>query len=153
MGCVCPWSQWPRRVASADLFAIEVATVFAIRVASLFHCQNLPKRKRMNAMQRVLINSDGDMIVRPSFIEAAVQKRSTSSVVQHLLINYQRAHVAIIKAQFTSKRLRDGMLVCVCPFVPCSTRISFVFESLLLRLLQQLLCCITVWGTPDPRTP
>jgi len=60
--------------------------------------------------QRVLINSDGDMIVRPSFIEAAVQKKSTTSVVHHLLINYQRAHVAIIKAQFTCKRLRDGML-------------------------------------------
>jgi len=59
--------------------------------------------------QRVLINSDGDMIVRPSFIEAAVQKRSTSSVAHHLLVNYQRAHIAIIKAQFTSKRMRDGM--------------------------------------------
>ena len=70
-------------------------------------------------MQIVLINSDGDMIVRPSFIEAAVQRRSTSSVAHHLLINYQRAHVAIIKAQFTSKRLRDGMLVCAFPSLPC----------------------------------
>lgn len=51
------------------------------------------------------------MIVRPSFIEAAVQKRSTSSVAHHLLVNYQRAHIAIIKAQFTSKRMRDGMSV------------------------------------------
>lgn len=66
---------------------------------------------RVHGVQRVLINSDGDMIVRPSFIEAAVQKKSTTSVVHHLLINYQRAHVAIIKAQFTCKRLRDGMLV------------------------------------------
>ena len=62
-------------------------------------------------LQRVLINSDGDMIVRPSFIEAAVQRRSTSSVAHHLLLNYRRAHIAIIKAQFTSKRLRDGMAV------------------------------------------
>lgn len=61
--------------------------------------------------QRVLINSDGDMIVRPSFIEAAVQRRSTSSVAHHLLVNYQRAHIAVIKAQFTSKRFRDGMAV------------------------------------------
>jgi hypothetical protein len=59
--------------------------------------------------QRVLINSDGDMIVRPSFVEASVQRRATSSVAHHLLVNYQRAHIAIIKAQFTSKRLRDGM--------------------------------------------
>ncbi len=64
--------------------------------------------------QRVLINSDGDMIVRPSFIEAAVQRRSTSSVAHHLLVNYQRAHIAVIKAQFTSKRFRDGMAVSSC---------------------------------------
>jgi hypothetical protein len=32
-------------------------------------------------------------------------------VAHHLLVNYQRAHIAIIKAQFTSKRLRDGMEV------------------------------------------
>jgi hypothetical protein len=49
--------------------------------------------------------------VRPSFVEAAVQRRATSSVAHHLLVNYQRAHIAIIKAQFTSKRLRDGMEV------------------------------------------
>lgn len=63
-------------------------------------------------VQRVLINTAGDMIVRPSFIEAAVQRNSTSSLQQHLLVSYQRAHVAIIKAQFTKKRLRDGASVC-----------------------------------------
>jgi hypothetical protein len=59
--------------------------------------------------QRVLINSDGDMIVRPSYVESSVQKRTTSSVAHHLLASYQRAHIAIIKAQFTSKRLANGM--------------------------------------------
>ena len=49
--------------------------------------------------------------VRPSFVEASVQRRATSSPAHHLLVNYQRAHIAIIKAQFTSKRLRDGMAV------------------------------------------
>ncbi len=68
-------------------------------------------RFRRRWLQRVLMNSDGDMIVRPSFIEAAVQRRSTSSVAQHLLVNYQRVHIAIIKAQFTFKRLRDGIAV------------------------------------------
>lgn len=63
--------------------------------------------------QRVLINSSGDMIVRPSFIEASLLRNSTSSVPQHLLASYQRAHVAIIKAQFTKKRLRNGTSVCV----------------------------------------
>ncbi len=53
----------------------------------------------------------GDLIVRPSFAEAAVQRRATSSVANHLLVNYQRAHIAIIKAQFTSKRLANGMSV------------------------------------------
>lgn len=58
--------------------------------------------------QRVLINSSGDMVVRPSFIEASMMRNKTSSVPQHLLASYQRAHVAIIKAQFTKKRLRNG---------------------------------------------
>jgi hypothetical protein len=49
--------------------------------------------------------------VRPSYVETSVQKRTTSSVAHHLLINYQRAHIAIIKAQFTSKRLENGMTV------------------------------------------
>jgi hypothetical protein len=49
--------------------------------------------------------------VRPSYVESSVQKKSTSSVAHHLLANYQRAHIAIIKAQFTSKRLANGMSV------------------------------------------
>jgi hypothetical protein len=49
--------------------------------------------------------------VRPSYVETSVQKRTTSSVAHHLLIGYQRAHIAIIKAQFTSKRLANGMSV------------------------------------------
>ena len=40
-----------------------------------------------------------------------MQKRTTSSVAHHLLASYQRAHIAIIKAQFTSKRLANGMSV------------------------------------------
>ena len=55
------------------------------------------------------------MQVRPSFVEASVQRRATSSVAHHLLVNYQRAHVAVIKAQFTCKRLRDGMEVRAAP--------------------------------------
>ena len=50
-----------------------------------------------------------------------MQRRATSSVAHHLLVNYQRAHIAIIKAQFTTKRLRDGMEVrAVRPDVLCS---------------------------------
>jgi hypothetical protein len=57
------------------------------------------------------VNMQLPLQVRPSFVEASVQRRATSSVAHHLLVNYQRAHVAIIKAQFTCKRLRDGMEV------------------------------------------
>lgn len=49
--------------------------------------------------------------MRPSYVESSVQKRTTSSVAHHLLASYQRAHIAIIKAQFTSKRLANGMSV------------------------------------------
>ena len=49
--------------------------------------------------------------VRPSYVESSVQKRTTSSVAHHLLASYQRAHIAIIKAQFTTKRLANGMSV------------------------------------------
>ncbi len=37
-------------------------------------------------------------------------------------MNYQRAHIAIIKAQFTVKRLRDGMSVRVLSVPPLSPR-------------------------------
>ena len=47
-----------------------------------------------------------------------MQRRATSSVAHHLLVNYQRAHVAVIKAQFTCKRLRDGMEVRPAPWWP-----------------------------------
>jgi hypothetical protein len=62
--------------------------------------------------QRVIINPRGDLIVRPSFLEASIQRAtSTSSVVRHLLTDYQKSMVAVIHAQFGRKRFRDGMQV------------------------------------------
>lgn len=58
---------------------------------------------------RVIINSDGDLIVRPTFIEASVQRRpGGSSVAQHLLTAYDKSFLAVIKAQFSSKGLQGG---------------------------------------------
>ena len=61
---------------------------------------------------RVVINSDGDLIVRPSFIEASVQRRlGGSSVAQHMLAAYQKSFLAVIKAQFSSKGMTGGQEV------------------------------------------
>ena len=66
--------------------------------------------------QRVIINTDGDVIVRPSFIEASVQRRPGGlSVSQHLLSAYHKSFRAVIQAQFSSKGLQGGRRV------PCQT--------------------------------
>lgn len=65
---------------------------------------------------RVIINSDGDLIVRPTFIEASIQRRSGgSSVAQHLLASYQKSYIAVIKAQFSSKGFLGGQEVSLVP--------------------------------------
>lgn len=55
-------------------------------------------------------------------------------------MNYQRAHIAIIKAQFTVKRLRDGMAVRVLLVPPLSPSL--------------LWCAATgAWGATQHRAP
>ena len=62
--------------------------------------------------QRVIINGDGDLIVRPSFIEASVQRQpGGSSVAQHLLTAYHKSFLAVIKAQFSTKGFQGGRQV------------------------------------------
>ncbi len=48
---------------------------------------------------RVIINTAGDMIVRPSFLEMAVRGRYRASVAQHLLSSYHASFKAVMKAQ------------------------------------------------------
>ena len=58
---------------------------------------------------RVIINADGDLIVRPSFIEASVQRRpGASSVSHHLLTTYVRSYLAVIRSQFSCKAIQGG---------------------------------------------
>jgi hypothetical protein len=104
----------------------------------------------------MLLPSDVAPQVRPSFVEASVQRRATSSVAHHLLVNYQRAHIAIIKAQFTTKRLRDGMEVraaqpdLLCYMSSTDNGLSIGFLVQLLRVCTFILPYATagppVWG-------
>ena len=58
---------------------------------------------------RVIINADGDLIVRPMFVEASIQRRPGGSAVSHhLLAAYQRSYVAVMKSQFSSKGVQGG---------------------------------------------
>ncbi len=58
---------------------------------------------------RVIINSDGDLIVRPTFIEASVQRRPAgASVSHHLLTTYVKSYMAVIRSQFSVKGIQGG---------------------------------------------
>jgi hypothetical protein len=58
---------------------------------------------------RVIINTDGDLIVRPMFIEASIQRvPGGSAVSHHVLAAYQRSYVAIMKSQFCAKKGVQG---------------------------------------------
>ena len=60
--------------------------------------------------QRVLVNEQGDMIVRPNPIEASLHLVPCSgSVAQHLLTSYMRSLLMVMVAQFSHKRIKGGM--------------------------------------------
>ena len=62
---------------------------------------------------RVIINADGDLIVRPTFIEASVQRRpGGASVSHHLLTTYVKSYMAVIRSQFNTKGIQGGREVC-----------------------------------------
>ena len=59
---------------------------------------------------RVLINKLGDLIVRPSAMEASIRLVPCSgSVQQHLLTSYLQSLLAVLLAQFSHKKLKGGM--------------------------------------------
>ncbi|GMH44518.1 hypothetical protein BSKO_12470 [Bryopsis sp. KO-2023] len=64
---------------------------------------------------KAIINGQGDLIVRPHMVEVSLYKmftffKSSSSVIQHLLLNYRKSFVAICEAQFIKgKGLEGGM--------------------------------------------
>ncbi|KAK9807450.1 hypothetical protein WJX73_008432 [Symbiochloris irregularis] len=72
---------------------------------------------------RVIINAQGDMIVRPLSIEASLrQVPGGMSVSQHLLAAYTTSLMAVMVGQFSNKRFKGGMagvvrLAEACPLV------------------------------------
>ncbi|KAA6429424.1 MAG: hypothetical protein FRX49_00818 [Trebouxia sp. A1-2] len=60
--------------------------------------------------QRVILNASGHMMVRPTHMEASVQKSvGGQSVRHHLLTNYMHAILSVVLAQFTGLGFLDGM--------------------------------------------
>jgi hypothetical protein len=60
----------------------------------------------------VIVNANGDVIVRPSHLEQTL-RRGASSVEQHLMSTYGRSLVAIMRAQFTEKGGGGGSVLAV----------------------------------------
>ncbi|CAL8466199.1 g5735 [Coccomyxa elongata] len=65
------------------------------------------------AGQRVVINANGDMLVRPSFIENSLNSllswHGSNGVRDHLLGSYLRSLLAVVLAQFDGKGFPGGM--------------------------------------------
>lgn len=59
--------------------------------------------------QRVIVNSQGDMLVRPSFIEMSLSRTTGAvNIAHHLLGSYQRAFLAIARLQFSEDSIEGG---------------------------------------------
>ncbi|KAK9817845.1 hypothetical protein WJX72_003000 [[Myrmecia] bisecta] len=100
------------------------------------------------AGQRVIINARGDLIVRPGFLEAGVQRNpGGSSVSQHLLISYRRSLVAVIEAQFGKKRFKDGLHGILQLLQACHIRKVLSASGLALEKLDHQLSSIGRWGS------
>ncbi|KAK9804297.1 hypothetical protein WJX72_005360 [[Myrmecia] bisecta] len=100
--------------------------------------------------QRVIINEIGDMLVRPTFLEASMhQVPGGSSVAHHLLSNYQKSFLAVLLAQFGNKRFRGGA-----PGVVALARASQPVQELLLDragLSVEELERLSRWGALTPK--
>jgi hypothetical protein len=58
--------------------------------------------------ERVVLHRNGDIIVRPSFLEKEVTFGASNTPSDHLLMRYRSAICGIIKAQFSSLNLPGG---------------------------------------------
>lgn len=59
---------------------------------------------------RVIINGQGDMLVRPSFIEMTLSRTTGAvNIAHHMLASYQRAFLAIARSQFNPDGLEGGV--------------------------------------------
>lgn len=59
--------------------------------------------------QRVIVNANGDMLVRPSFIEMSLSRTTGAvNIAHHLLGSYERAFLAIVRLQFSEDSIEGG---------------------------------------------
>ncbi|DBA98954.1 TPA: hypothetical protein ACH3X1_014695 [Trebouxia sp. C0004] len=88
--------------------------------------------------QRVLVNSRGDMIVRPSWVEASLQRLPGGSVNHHLLTQYYNSMCAVILQQFENKLVCGGMegIVEMCMETPILGDLLESFMGLPLQEMQ-----------------
>ncbi|GAB4816054.1 hypothetical protein N2152v2_003100 [Parachlorella kessleri] len=60
------------------------------------------------AANRVLVNAEGDILPRPSFLESSMQRGPGHSIKLHLLGAYARSFASVIQGQFESKALGES---------------------------------------------
>ncbi|KAL3142108.1 hypothetical protein ABBQ32_004726 [Trebouxia sp. C0010 RCD-2024] len=94
--------------------------------------------------QRVLVNSRGDMIVRPSWVEASLQRLPGGSVNHHLLAQYYNSMCAVILQQFENKLVCGGMegIVQMCVDTPILGKLLEQFMGLPLEQMQHAAACL-----------
>lgn len=84
---------------------------------------------------RVIINSQGDMLVRPSFIEMTLSRTTGAvNIAHHMLASYQRAFLAIARSQFNPDGLEGG----VEEMLKISSTLQKVLGVSRVRLVQEL---------------
>ena len=58
---------------------------------------------------RVIVNSQGDLLVRPSFIEMSLSRQTGAvNILHHFLGSYEKAFLAIARTQFSEDSIEGG---------------------------------------------
>lgn len=60
------------------------------------------------AAKTVIVSREGDLIVRPTYAEAAVRRSWSSSLLEHFLARYARSLVSILRAEIKQSRKKAG---------------------------------------------
>eukprot|EP00890_Picochlorum_soloecismus_P000103 jgi/Picsp_1/1093/NSC_04576-R1_alpha beta-hydrolase len=74
----------------------------------------IPKGNYKRVGSRIIVDSKGDLIVRPTFLEVHLLSLHTGVVKDHFLEFYRKAFIQIIKCQFTDKSLPNGKRGATC---------------------------------------
>lgn len=79
---------------------------------------------------RVLVNRLGDLIVRPSPIEASLRLIPCSgSLQQHLLTSYLQSIIAVLLAQFAPSKMPSGDMLAVLRLIRSNSYLEVGFEN------------------------